>query len=243
MNLLETNNMFENLNSALEVSVAKPNPKRKQVQDFIITHINKLDPSGMNGKRYEEMFSKWSDTEFHSYMSGMREGVHKIVLYVPNLKINLKMKDIFEVSHDLGLELFEQLRLWDSTTKRYYLTPQKYPILLLPVRRLKQFLMDKISVPESDTKIDSFTGQVVKPDKGASISSVEMQTILSKGLKTSISELIRVRGGDLAAYASFKSQLEETGTASLNELPEDSRARSSVIMSTYLFSMHIDNNV
>jgi hypothetical protein len=176
-------------------------------------------------------------------MEGMKEGRIKLILYVPNLKLNLKMKNIFEVSHDLNMELFERVRLWDSTTNRYYLTPQKYPILLLPVRRLKQYLMDKISVSESDTKIDSFTGQVVKPDKGSSISSVEMQTILSKGLKTSISELIRVRGGDLGAYAAFKSQLEEIGSVSLNEIPDDSRARSSVILSTYLKAMHIDNNL
>lgn len=233
--------MTENADIAVEASVV--NPKRKKVESFILDHINKLDPSGTNGKRYAAMFAKWSDTQFHSYMEGMREGVHRIVLYVPNLKLNLKMANIFAVSHDLDVELFERVRLWDSTTKRYYLTPQKYPILLLPVRRLKQFLMDKISVPESDTKIDAFTGQVVKPDKGSSISSVEMQTILSKGLKTSISELIRVRGGDLGAYATFKSQLEETGTVSLNEVPEDSRARSSVIMGTYLKSMHVNNNV
>lgn len=233
--------MFEKLSVALEVSA--PNPKRKELQNFILETINNLEPSGLNKKRYEDMFSKWSDTQFESYMAGLRDGAHKIVLYVPNLKINLKMANIFKVSHDLGMELFERVRLWDSITKRYYLTPQKYPILLLPVRRLKQFLMDKISVPESDTKIDAFSGQVVKPDKGASISSVEMQTILSKGLKTSISELIRVRGGDINAYAVFKSQLEETGSASLNEIPDDSRARSSVIMGVYFHAMHIDNNV
>lgn len=234
--------MSEQIEISVEV-VKYQNPKRKKVEDFILKHINGLDPSGMNAKRYESMFSSWSDDEFESYMTGIRDGIHKLVLYVPNLKLNLKMANIFKVAHDLDLELFERVRLWDSTTKRYYLTPEKYPILMLPVRRLKQFLMDKISVPESDTKIDSFTGQVVKPDKGSSISSVEMQTILSKGLKTSVLELIRVRGGDIEAYASFKSQLEETGRASLNEVPEDSRARSSVILSTYFLAMHINNNL
>ena len=233
--------MTDNTNVALEA--AAPNVKRQKVEAFIIKHINILDPSGTNGKRYKDLFDSWSDIQFTSYMEGLRDGSMKIVLYAPNLKINLKQIDIFNCAESLGLKMFERIRLWDSTTNRYYLTPQEYPVLLLPVRRLKQYLMNKISVPESDTKIDAFSGQVVKPDKGSSISSVEMQTILSKGLKTSISELIRVRGGDLSAYASFKSQLEEIGSASLNDLPDDSRARSSVIASTYLTAMHIKNNL
>lgn len=234
--------MFEYLDVAVEAKTTETQ-HRKEIEAYIIEIIDTLDPSKTNSKLYQEKFDKWSDTEFNTYMEGLRSGEYKFVLYVPNFKINLKMKDIFTAAGKLELELFEQLRLWDSTTKRYYLTPNKYPIITVPVRRLKQFLMSKISVPESDTKIDASSGQVVKPDKGSAISSVEMQTILSKGLKTSISELIRIRGGDIAAYSALKSQLEETGSASMNDMPEDSRARSSAVMRTYLLAMHVDNNL
>ncbi len=231
------------MSMTLEPAQEMVTDRRRATEALILKTINTLDPSGMNGKRYEAMFAKWTDTQFASYMQGVKSKAIKIVLYVPNLKINLKMKDIFKAARDLDLKLFERIRLYDSTTGRYYLTPNEYPVLLLPVRRLKQFLMDKISVPESDTRIDAFSGQVVRPDKGSSISSVEMQTILSKGLKVSISELIRVRGGSIANYAEFKAQLEETGTASLNMLSEDSRARSSVVLATLLRSAHIDSNL
>lgn len=233
--------MTDTLDASLEAGTS--NPKRKQAEAFIINHVNIMDPGGSNGKRYRALFDSWSDMQFHTFMEGLRDKTMKIVLYVPNLKLNLQQKDLFKCADALGIKIFERVRLWDSTTNRYVLTPQEYPILRLPVRRLKQYLMDKISVAESDSKIDAFSGQVVRPDKGSSISSVECQTILSKGLKTSISELIRVRGGDLAAYASFKSQLEETGFASLNEVPADSRARSTVILATYLTAMHIQNNL
>ena len=235
--------MFEYLHPALEAGGVPQSKKRQVVQELILTTINTLDPSGANADRYKKQFSSWSDTQFNSYLEGIREGKIKLVLYVPNLKLNIKLVNIFKAAHDLGLKLFEKIRLWDSTTRRYYLTPQPYPVVMLPVRRLKQFLFSEMSVPDSDAKIDSFSGQVVKPDKGSSISAVEMQTILSKGLKTSIAELIRIRGGDINAYADFKSQLEDTGVVSLNDVTADSRARSSVILSTYLRSMHIDNNL
>lgn len=233
--------MFESLGTAVETNSLKD--RRKLVEDRILETIQTLDPSGLNATRYKKQFETWSDTQFDSFMQGVSDKKIKIVLYVPNLKINIKNADIFKAARDLGLKLFERILLWDSTTQRYYLTPQEYPVLMLPVRRLKQFLMSKMSVPESDSKIDAFSGQVVKPDKGSSISAVEMQTILSKGLKMSLAELIRVRGGDLKAYSEFKGQLEDTGSATLNAIGDDSRARSSVILSAYLRGMHIDNNL
>ena len=235
--------MFEALEPAIEAGGVSRDTNRTAVEALILKTINTLDPSGVNTKRYQDQFAKWSDTQFKSFMLGIREHRIKLVLYVPNLKINLKTANIFKAAHDLNLELFERIRLWDSTTQRYYLTPQKYPVVMLPVRRLKQHLMSKMSVPANDARIDAFSGQVIKSDKGSSISSVEMQTILSKGLKTSISELIRVRGGDLPAYTTFRSQLEETGSASLNAIGDDSRARSSVILSAYFMAAHIDNNL
>ena len=235
--------MFDSLLYSTESQKTSNNTNRQLIENIILKTINTLDPGGSNSERYKKYFSELTDTQFESYMHGIKEGKIRLILYVPNLKLNLKLSNIFKAAKDIGLQLWERISLWDNTTQRYYLTPHSYPILMLPVRRLKQTLVSKISVPESDAKIDSFSGQVVKPDKGSSISSVEMQTILSKGLKMSISELIRVRGGDISSYSEFKSQLEETGTASLNDLSNESRARSSVILSVYLRSMHIDNNL
>ena len=235
--------MFKSLRHDALEDITTKDDNRKSVEELIIGTINTLDPSGTNSSRYRKMFDGFSDTEFRSYMSGIRDKKIKLVIYVPNLNLNLKLANIFKVANDLGLKLFERIKLWDSTTQRYFLTPQAYPVLLLPVRRLKQHLWSKISVPESDSKIDSFSGQVVKPDKGASISAPEIQTILSKGLRTSIAELIRVRGGDLPAYSVFKGQLEDNGSVSLNDIGNDSRARSSVILSTYLKGAHVDNNL
>lgn len=233
--------MFEGLRPAVEA--VSRDARRQVVEAQILDTINTLDPSGLNTDRYKKMFSEWSDVQFQSYMEGILEKKIKIVLYVPNLKVNIKTANIFKAAHALGLKLFERVRLWDSTTQRYFLTPQSYPILMLPVRRLKQFLFSKMTVAESDSKIDAFSGQVVKPDKGASISAPEMQAILSKGLKTSIFELIRIRGGDISAYSEFKGQLEDTGVVSLNNVSDDSRARSGVVLSTYMLGMHIDNNL
>lgn len=217
--------------------------ERKNIEEFITTYIDKIDPSGTNGDRYRTMFSKMNNTEFDGFMLDIKERKRKIVLYVPNMKITLRINNLKKVASELNILLEEQLEIYDPATKRYITTPNKYIIIYVPIRRTKQFLFDKISIPESDTTTDLLTGQVVKPDKGSTISLVELQIILDKNLIDSSTELMRIRGGDIHAYAAFKSALEEKGSVSLQDIDESSRVRSSVIASTYFYSMHIDNNI
>ena len=219
-------------------------PKRKQVEDYLLENMSVLDPSGTNTARLKNMFDKMSDKEFDDMMCSVRDGNDKLaVIYTPALKVYLRMENIFRVAKKIGLKIIEKLFLNDESTGRRYKTPHEYMVIRVPVRRLKQVIMDKISVPDSDTKVDTFTGQVVKPDKGSSISSIEAQTILSKNLTTSIYELTNVRGGNITQFANFKSQLQETGSASLSVLDPTARVKSSIILSVYLRCMLIDNNL
>jgi len=220
-----------------------PDPRRKAAEDYIYKNIALMDPSGYNTKYYEKLFKPMSDAQFQVFMEELRDKKRKLVLYAPNLVVALKVPDMIAAAHSVGLLLFERIRLWDSVTRRYYLTPNTYLILQLPVRRLKQYLMDKLSVPDGDKTIDLMSGQVVKPDKGSAISLPEAQTMDSKGLHRSMVELMNVRGGNPQAYATFKASLEETGQASLNEVDWSGGVRSAKVAEVLLSSMMIENNL
>lgn len=219
------------------------NPKRQEVQTYVLTHLKEIDRTMFNHDRYKEMFDRMGDKSFHQWMLDLKSGKTKLYMYTPNMKVMPRIRDLISVAQKIGLELFERIRMWDNVNKRYYTTPHKYLVLRLPVRRLKQYLMDKISVPESDRVTNPTTGQVVKPDKGSAISMTEAQTIDSKGLHQSISEFLTVRGGNPTAYASFKSNLEETGSTALTELDYSGGVRSAEVGRAYLESMGIENNL
>jgi hypothetical protein len=219
------------------------NPKRKKVQDHILSVLSTLDPSGDNKKMYVDKFEKMSDIQFDNYMKSIKEGEENIFIYAPNLKNTITMDSIKNAANQVDLVITDHLWLNDPVTGRKYKTPHKYLILRLPIRRVKQFLLEKMSIPESDSKVDLLSGQVIKPDKGSAISLIEMQTMVNKGLDKSILELIKVRGGDNLAYAEFKSMLEETGVSRLSELSTDTSPRSVVVAEMYLKAMHIDNNL
>lgn len=217
--------------------------RRKEIEARILAHMSIAEPGGLNRLRYAAMFQEMSDEQFDQWMAELRDNKRQLTLYAPNMKVSLQVDDLLKYAKALGLVLFERLRLWDPATRRYILTPQAYPVLLLPVRRLKQNLMDKLSVPDSDQAIDLRSGQVIKPDKGSSVSLVEMQTMNSKGLDRAIVELMTLRGGNVTGYAQLKALLEDTGMARLDEIDPSTRVRSAVVAQIYLQAMMLDNNL
>lgn len=217
--------------------------KRKKITEYLVKHLKMLEPGGTNAKRYEDMFNAMSDDEFGAYMTLLKEGKTQLHVFTPNLKVVLKMEDIIRTAEAIGVKLTERVWLRDKVTGKRYLTPHAYPILQLPVRRVKQYLLHKLSVPDSDKTIDVLTGQVTGDDRSSSISQVELQALYARGLKNTIRELNKVRGGDVHAYSNFKRQLEDTGAASLDNLEVNTIPRAAMLTSVFLKGMHLDNNL
>ena len=218
--------------------------KRAKMEAAALKTIGRMDPSGYNTNYYKtQIFGKMSDHMFADWIESIRRGESVIFMYCPNMKVNLKPKDILAAADEIGLPMFEQVKLWDSATGRYYTTPQKYLILRVPVRRLKQYLMDKISIPDSDRRINPTTGQVTKPDKGSSLSMVQAQTLDSKGFTNCLIELTNARGGDPRAYAGMVASLKETGSVSLSELDLSEGVRSQQTAKATFQSLHFETNL
>ena len=162
---------------------------------------------------------------------------------MPNMKKTLKIVDLLKAAEKVGLKTSQRLWMPDRTSGKKFLTNQKYLILTLPIRRAQQEWDKKLSVPSRDRKVDALTGQVIAEDKGWSFSDPEIQSLNVRGLHNVMSELVRVRGGDVHAYGDFNRQLQENGSAQLSTLDPSTRARSATIAKVLLQSMMLDNNL
>lgn len=216
-------------------------PKRKQAQDYICSKIDLLDPTKRESKRYRDMFAKMSDKEFDEFMCDLRDGKEVLYIYSVNAKDKVDIDIYKKAALEMGVKIAERIRMWDPVTESYYLTPNEYVVLEVPIRRMSQFQDHKLSVPEGDSKIDILTGQVVAQDKAGSISRVEAQTLYAKNLNNVIVELTKYRGGDINAFADYKRELEETGHTSISK-ETNSVPRSAVILDVFLSGMHINSN-
>lgn len=217
--------------------------KRKQTEELVLSTLKKMEPSATNHDRYKERFSKMSDTEFDNFMKEIRDGKRKLNFLVPNMKVTLHQADLLDAADYVGAEVETKVVFTDPITGMKYTSPYSIMILKLPVRRTRQFLKHGISVPESDGKVDMITGQVVKPDQASRFSNVEMQLLYGRGMTNTITEFMKIRGGDIPAYANYKQQLEETGEFSLSTLDPNTVPRSTLTMELILKCMCLDNNL
>lgn len=215
---------------------------RKAAEAYVLKLVKAMDPSGFNEDYYKKLFAKLSDKLFDDWIERLRKKETKLYLYCPNMKVFPKVDDLMKAAEITGTQYFERIKLWDKSTQRYFYTSEKHLVLKLPVRRLKQYLKNKISIPDSDRLINPLTGQVTGADKGSSVSMTEAQTLDSKGLHQCLKELTNVRGGNIDAYNSMRSELEETGHASFGDLTSGG-IRSAEVTNTFLKAMHIDNNL
>lgn len=217
--------------------------KRKAIEDKIISVVNTIDPSKFNEKYYRELFSSMDNNKFLSWMKDIENGVTKLYLFAPNLKVNIRPADALKAAEMLNTPIFEHLYFIDKSTGKKFKTPYKYMVLTLPIRRTRQYLMHKLSVAESDKKLDALTGQITGDDQASGISFPETELLFARGLNNTLTEFLKVRGGDIHAFAAFKQQLEENGSCRTSSLDPNTLPRSAVTMSSILKSMYIDNNL
>lgn len=218
--------------------------KRATIEKMIYDTVQIMDPSGDNTKRWQDIFSKMSDAEFGKFIEKLRNKEVQLNIVMPNMKKVPKIPDLVKAAEKVGLTLAHRLWLPDKTRPgKRYLTNEKYLVLELPIRRAQQEWDKKLQVPSRDTHVDALTGQVIMDDRACHLSTPEIQALATRGLDATLSELVKVRGGDVMAYGDFKRQLEESGEANISSLDPRTRARSGILAKVLLQSMLIDNNL
>ena len=234
----------QEIQPSIEALDSKHKAARQQIEKMVLETMNLLDPAGDNTKRWKSFFASLNDAGFEKFMNYLKRKEVAMNIIMPNMKKTLRMRDLFKAADYVGYKTSHRLWMPDRTRPgKKYLTNEKYLVVELPIRRAQQEVDKKLSVPSRDKRIDALTGQVVSDDKACSLSAPEIQSLNVRGLDKVLSELVRVRGGDVNAYGDFNRQLQENGEAKLSTLDPKTRARSAVIARVLLQGMMIENNI
>ena len=218
--------------------------KRAAIEKMIYDTVQLMDPSGDNTTRWKNIFAKMDDKQFAEFMEHLAKKECQLNIVMPNMKKVPKIPDLLKAADKVGLKLAHRLWLPDKTRPgKRYLTNESYLVLELPIRRAQQEWDKKLQVPSRDTHVDALTGQVIMDDRACHLSTPEIQSLSTRGLDATLTELVKVRGGDVVAYGDFKRQLEESGEARLESLDPRTRARSGILAKVLLQSMMLDNNL
>ena len=203
---------------------------RKAVENWMLGILNELDESGTNAKIYrEEVFGKMSNADFDKYIEDLRTGARHTVVYCPNYsQVKLDHEKNYKLAEKLGFSFFERVWIEGKPGVPTHLTPVKYLILPMRVRRQAQLVTKGVSVPKNMKTVNVLTGQPTGESKSAKLSLPEIQLCAASGMVRSMEELLSARGGDVRAGAYLQAALVRHGSATLNSV----KAFSSGVEST-----------
>lgn len=219
---------------------------RQQATEYLLSWIDKLDPSGHNRTIMEQQLGAMSDEQFTKLMDDFENDVDRPAMYVPNFgPVKLDIQRNHRIAQELGHDFYQQLWIGsvDYQTPKY-LTPQKYMILELPCRRQAQILDEGISTTEHTRSIDQRTGQVAGDSAAAKVSYPELNILRGMGMEQTVKELIKFRGGDLRGFDAMNTMAHRQGEVSLDAItPYASGVESTSAMKVSLTSMHLSNTL
>ncbi len=221
----------------------------KRREAFIKQFISDTEailPGSQNSELVDKYLRGLNDEQFEALVVAIENDETVIPLYNPVLKNpKLTVSRNLEVAKAWGVELFQQCYLTDPTVPGVtLLTPKRYPILYLPIRRQAQTIAKKMSVPMSNQSVDDLTGQVTGDSKGSALTFPELQALNAQGLTNSITEFMAVRGGNTEAYTRMEQAIIGMGSTTLTDsLQDGTRPRATETLRTLLRSAHIENNL
>jgi hypothetical protein len=218
---------------------------RIKAQNFIISYIDKLLPNSNNKEIYTKLFSNMTDEEFDKFISDLETGKKFLTIIAPNFdNSSLTLENNLKVADELNHDFFEQLWIEGDNDTPTYLTPNKYLVVDLPVRRASQMLIKKIFVPDHNKSVDSITMQPTGESKGAKISYPELQVTASMGLEDTLVELMKYRGGDVRGNTAYNMLLSKYGKVTLNTLSKyQSGVESTKSLKTLLTCLHLKSTL
>lgn len=220
--------------------------KRKQVEEYILKYIGKIVTGEENINLYKDLFKSMSDKEFDEFMHKLKDKQITLSIIVPNGYKNTKVsvENNFKVAKEIGYDFFQRIKVTGDSDIPDYITPNKYLVYKLPIKRAAQLLSKKISIPESDKKIDTLSGQVTGESKSSKLTLPELQILIGLGLKDSVKELMKIRGGDLGSTNAMTAMLYKQGMATQQNIEQYSTGVvSTKSLKAYLNSMHIRNTL
>lgn len=218
---------------------------RHAAEQHILTYIAQLTPNEHNTAIYTKLFASMTDEDFDRFISDLETGKRFLVVIVPNFaNSGLNVENNLRIADELGHPFFESIWIESKEEELTYLTPIKYLVVDLPLKRASQLLVKKISVPDHNRVVDTLTGQPTGESKGAKISYPELQVCSAMGLDSTMVELMKYRGGDNKGNIALNNMLSKLGRANLKTLSNyASGVESSKTLKTFLTAAHLKSTL
>ncbi len=213
---------------------------RAQADAFILDVVKRMPDGEKNYQLYKEVLPTIDQAAMLKIVEKIEAGLWYWPIFVFNMdEAKIDVDQVMAVGESIGVTWFQPLVLTDHVTGQVYETPVKYLVLDTPVRRQIQHLISKISTGEGHA-VDHLGGQATGDAKASSVSLPELGQLDGRGFQSSPLELIKVRGGDEAAYKAMEQAVAQTGGFSLGPIMEmGTKPKAVQTLRSLLLGMHL----
>lgn len=198
--------------------------KRKRMEQLVDSVISTIDPSGINAKKYRNMFQTMNDQQFDDYFKALFADKRS------NLRIDIeefgpenrkiKFENVEKAANLLHLKLFEYIYMPHISSDPNRPIRSRTPVLVayLNIKRPQQLVTKKQGLILSDTDVDEMTGEVKGDSKGGTMTGMENELLAGVGAKDVLSELTGARGDNMNEYQNMVEQISEKGSVKLENV-------------------------
>lgn len=211
--------------------------KRVQAETAICELVDRIEGTkdGYNAQKYKAEFKNMSDTDFNKFMKNLKDD--------PDFNLFFEIDSMNEKNAVSMARIQQVANFYHIPLTEYVAFPHKNPLnpdqpvitktpvikLIIPVRRLQQFLDKKNSASANTDQVNPITGQVTGDSKAASLSDTQTCSLATTNMKYTIKELLGPRADDQTSKIKMIEAIEKYGTVSLADLNLKTKDKQSIL--------------
>lgn len=217
------------------------NNKRQQIESMVIKTMQLMDPTGINAKKYQQMFQSMNDAQFKQWIEAfLQDDKSNFRLDIEEFgdgKRSLKFENIEKAANFLKVPLFEYVYLPHISTNPNRPVRTKQPVLVgyLNIKRVQQFVTKKTGLSLDDTDRDEFTGKMKGDSKGGTTTGIENELLAGMGADKILSEISGARADNVTEYNNMLSEIAEHGSVELEKIKTNVYDKPTVLKADLFF--------
>lgn len=198
--------------------------KRKQIETLIDQVLMALDPTGINAKKYRNMFQTMNDQQFGDWITKfLADDLSNIRLDIEEFgdgSRTLKYENVEKAAQVLNIPIFENVYIPHVSSNPNRPVRTKQPVLVgyLNIKRPQQLVTKKTGLAITDTNRDEQTGAAKGDSKGGTTTGIENELLAGVGADEILSEFCGARGDNIAEYDNMIQSIAEHGSVKLADI-------------------------
>lgn len=215
--------------------------KRKQIESLIDSTLMLMDPTGINSKKYRNMFQTMSDKQFSDwitkFLSDEKSNFRLDIEEFGDGSRSLKYENVEKAAKHLNLSLFEYVYMPHVSSNPNRPVRTKQPVLVgyLNIKRPQQLVTKKTGLALSDTDRDESSGTLKGESKAGTMTGIENELLAGVGGEVILSEIVGARGDNVVEYDNMLSSIAENGSVRLEDIKTNAYDKPTLLQSDLYF--------